>query len=157
MYQMQMAQLAQWSQMMMAAMMQGGPGGGMSGTVKKLMEDKGYGFIKPDDGSEDVFVHFKAFPMDFEVKEGMKVMFSKNYDDHRDKYVARNVRILDGGGRDNERGRGGYRGGRGDRRRRSRSVSRSPDYASRDDQKRGKSLIHLCRRRAPKYEKMDVL
>jgi len=48
-----------------------------TGTVKWFNDAKGFGFIKPDDGSDDVFAHFSAIQMDGfrSLKEGQKVSF----------------------------------------------------------------------------------
>jgi CspA family cold shock protein len=47
------------------------------GTVKWFSQDKGYGFITPDDGSQDVFVHFSAIAgQGFRnLEEGEKVTY----------------------------------------------------------------------------------
>jgi CspA family cold shock protein len=47
------------------------------GTVKWFNASKGYGFITPDDGTEDVFVHFSAIDGSGyrELTEGQRVQF----------------------------------------------------------------------------------
>jgi len=47
------------------------------GTVKWFNDEKGYGFITPAGGGDDLFVHFKAIESDGfkSLKEGQKVSF----------------------------------------------------------------------------------
>lgn len=48
-----------------------------TGTVKWFNNSKGYGFVTPDNGDQDVFVHFSAIEMEGykTLKEGQKVQF----------------------------------------------------------------------------------
>lgn len=48
-----------------------------TGTVKWFNGEKGYGFITPEDGSKDLFVHFSAIQADGykSLDEGQKVEY----------------------------------------------------------------------------------
>ncbi|MFO8156124.1 MAG: cold-shock protein [Pseudomonadota bacterium] len=49
----------------------------MNGTVKWFDNAKGFGFIAPEDGGEDVFVHFSVIQADGfrSLEEGQSVSF----------------------------------------------------------------------------------
>merc|ERR1719491_820688 len=80
-----------------------------SGTIKKFFEDKGFGFVTPDAGGDDVFVHVKDNPCLEGCQGGEAVNFDSEYDDRKGKYKGTNVSLTGGGGG----GGGGKGGGKG--------------------------------------------
>lgn len=64
------------------------------GTVKWFNGQKGYGFIEPDDGGRDVFVHISAVERAgmHSLREGQKVSFEVVSDRRTGKSSAENLR-----------------------------------------------------------------
>ena len=64
------------------------------GTVKWFNSQKGFGFIQPEDGSKDVFVHISAVERSglHGLDEGQKVSFDIVADRRTGKSAAENLR-----------------------------------------------------------------
>ncbi|MEH2504671.1 CspA family cold shock protein [Bradyrhizobium sp. AZCC 1578] len=66
-----------------------------TGTVKWFNATKGFGFIQPDDGSTDVFVHISAVERAglSSLNEGQKLSYEATVDRMRGKTSAENLRV----------------------------------------------------------------
>ena len=66
------------------------------GTVKWFNSQKGFGFIQPDDGTRDVFVHICAVELAGlqGLQEGQKVTFELVADRRTGKSSAQNLQAL---------------------------------------------------------------
>ena len=67
-----------------------------TGTVKWFNAQKGFGFIQPDDGGKDVFVHISAVERAgmSSLNEGQKISFDLVVDRRTRKSSADNLRAI---------------------------------------------------------------
>ncbi len=67
-----------------------------TGTVKWFDAKKGYGFIQPDEGGADIFVHASAVERAGmgNLKEGQKVSYEEQRDPKRNKTSAGNLKAV---------------------------------------------------------------
>ena len=68
-----------------------------TGIVKWFNLQKGYGFIAPDDGGKDAFLHVSALERAGinNVREGQKLSFELSTDKRTGKMAAENISLLD--------------------------------------------------------------
>ncbi|HKT20634.1 MAG TPA: cold-shock protein [Stellaceae bacterium] len=66
------------------------------GTVKWFNATKGFGFIQPEDGSKDVFVHISAVERSglASLHEGQRVGFETQRDARTGKVAAANLKAV---------------------------------------------------------------
>lgn len=64
-----------------------------TGTVKWFNDEKGYGFISPETGGEDIFVHKNAVQQAGlrTLREGQKISFDVQQDPKKNKTHAANL------------------------------------------------------------------
>lgn len=65
----------------------------LKGIVKRWIRSRGYGFIEPEKGGEDILVHHSDIGELYELKEGQKVRFE--VDKTRPRPRAINVKVID--------------------------------------------------------------
>jgi len=65
-----------------------------TGTVKFFNEEKGFGFITPENGGADVFVHVSALQSATSLRDGQKVSYELGQDRKTGKSKAENVSLI---------------------------------------------------------------
>jgi CspA family cold shock protein len=65
-----------------------------TGSVLFFNDDKGWGFIRQDDGGADVFVHAHSLSGVSVLQELQRVEFDVIFDERRGKDKAANVRVI---------------------------------------------------------------
>jgi CspA family cold shock protein len=73
------------------------------GTIATFIEKKGFGFIAPDDGGSDLFVHIVAVTNSHTLQRDQRVSFDIGTDERRGKPRAKKVRVIDGAARTADR------------------------------------------------------
>ena len=63
----------------------------MLGTVKTWIDQRGFGFIAPEAGGPDVFVHVSALVGMTELREGQQITYEEEADPRSGKQRATNV------------------------------------------------------------------
>ena len=64
------------------------------GVVVGFKDDRGFGFIRPDDGGGDVFVHARDIANADKLNQGQRVSFETVTDEKRGKLRADRVRVI---------------------------------------------------------------
>lgn len=66
------------------------------GKLRTWIGDRGFGFVRPDGGDEDLFCHVSHFPDADEASPGDVVEFAIGVNDRNGRTEAQNVRLTNG-------------------------------------------------------------